>query len=143
MIRALFARFHTAVYRLLRGRIVGSWGKAPVLLLTTRGRRTGRSRTTPVLYLEDGDAYIVVATNDGADAQPAWYLNLVANPEAEIELGADRIAVTAETAAAHERARLWLALRDLYPNYARDQSRATRELPVVLLKPAVAAPLDP
>lgn len=135
MLRTLFARLHTVVYRLLRGRLVGRWGKAPVLLLTTRGRRTGRPRTTPVLYLADGDAYAVVATNDGAEAHPAWYLNLVANPETEIEVGADHIAVTAETATADERARLWPALCDIYPNYARDQSRTTRELPVVLLRP--------
>ena len=135
MLRALFARLHVVLYRLLRGRIVGRWGNAPVLLLTTRGRRSGRFRTTPVLYLAEGHVYAVVATNDGAQRHPGWYLDLAANPEAEIAIGGKRTAVTAETATGDERTRLWPALRDIYPNYQRDQDRTDRQLPVVLLRP--------
>jgi deazaflavin-dependent oxidoreductase (nitroreductase family) len=76
-----------------------------------------------------------VATNDGANAHPGWYLNLVANPETEIVVGADRIAVIAEPVTTTDRARLWPAFCDIYPNYQRDQNRTARELPVVLLRP--------
>jgi len=136
MLRALFAKLHVILYRLLRGRLVGRWGKAPVLLLTTRGRRSVRLRTTPVLYLAESDVYAVVATNDGAPRDPGWFLNLAAHPQAEVEVGGKRIAVTAETATDDERTRLWPALRNIYPNYQRDQDRTDRQLPIVLLRRA-------
>lgn len=135
MLVRLFVRVHTLVYRLTEGRIGGRWGKAPILLLTTTGRRTGEPRTTPVLYLDDGDAFVVVATNDGAPRNPAWYRNLQANPQAEVQIRSDRIPVRAEDVVPAERNRLWPRLLDIYPNYERDQRRTDRELPVVILRP--------
>jgi deazaflavin-dependent oxidoreductase (nitroreductase family) len=87
------------------------------------------------LYLADRDAFVVVATNDGARHNPAWYLNLVANPEARVRVASDQLAVAVDNATPDERARLWPALCAIYPNYQRDQDRTGREIPVVLLRP--------
>lgn len=129
-----FVRLHVAVYRLTRGRIGGRWGRAPILLLTTTGRRSGEPRTTPLLFIEDGGAYVVVATNDGAPQHPQWYLNLRADPLAEAQVLSKRVPVRAEDASDGERERLWPRLVDVYPNYDRDQRRTQRRLPVVLLR---------
>lgn len=134
MLRRLFARFHTSVYRLTGGRLGGRWGKAPVLLLTTTGRRTGTPRTTPLLYLPDGEAFVVVATNDGAPEHPNWYVNLRKEPEATVQAGPDRIEVRAEDADDEARERLWPRLVAIYASYERDQRRTERVLPVVVLR---------
>ena len=98
---------HNAVYRASRGRIGGRLVGMPVLLLTTRGRRSGKSRVIPLLYLRDGEAVVVVASNGGSDYVPAWWLNLQSNRDAEIEIGRHRSRVTAREASAEERDRLW------------------------------------
>jgi deazaflavin-dependent oxidoreductase (nitroreductase family) len=122
------------VYRLTGGRIGGKWGKAGVLLLTTRGRTTDQERTTPLLYLEDGRSFVVVATNDGSPRHPAWYLNLEAQPRTHIQVLDKRFEVTSRTAGSEERTSLWPRLVAIYANYERDQKRAARELPVVILE---------
>jgi deazaflavin-dependent oxidoreductase (nitroreductase family) len=104
-----------------------------VLLLTTRGRHTGKQRTTPVLGLEDEGRYVVVATNNGAARHPSWYLNLVSLPQARVQAGNKEFQATATTASTEERDRLWPRLVSIYKNYERDQRRTSRELPVVLL----------
>jgi F420H(2)-dependent quinone reductase len=134
-LQRIFTRAHVFGYRFTGGRIVGRWGKAPILLLTTRGRKSGRKRTTPVLYLDDGGHFVVVATNNGAPTHPEWYLNLVAKPQAEVQAGGESFAVEARTAGAEERATLWPRLLEIYGNYGRDQKRTERELPVVILEP--------
>jgi deazaflavin-dependent oxidoreductase (nitroreductase family) len=116
------------------GRLGGSWGKAPVLLLTTTGRRTRREYTTPLLYLDCGDRLAVVATNNGAPHHPAWYRNLLAHSGAMVRLKDRSLAVEARTASVEERAELWPRLVAIYPNYERDQRRIQRELPVVVLE---------
>ena len=100
-------RLHAWVYRRSGGRSLGRMGGQPVLLLQTTGRRSGRTCTTPVQYLADGDTSVVVASNGGAARPPAWYLNLRANPHARIWVGARRIDVRAQEAAGQERAALW------------------------------------
>lgn len=135
MLTRHFVRLHTLVYRLTGGRIGGCWDKAPILLLTTTGRRSGRPRTAPLLYLDDAGRFIVVATNNGADQHPHWYRNLKANPEAIIRVRARRITVVAANAEGDEHERLWRRLVEIYPNYGRDQRRTERELPVVILRP--------
>lgn len=129
-----FVRTHIAVYRLTGGRLGGSWGNARVLLLTTTGRRSGKPRTTPLLYLEDNGRFVVVATNDGASEHPSWYRNLQKDPRAEVQVRNQKFAVTALTVAGEERTTLWQRMVDMYPNYARDQQRTERELPVVILE---------
>jgi len=135
----LYARLlpaaHTLVYRLTSGRIGGRWGRARVLLLTTTGRRSGRRRTTPLLYIEDAGKYVVMATNDGAARHPGWYRNLASRPEAMVQTGAGTFAVGMTTAGAEECERLWPLLADAYANYERDRKRTSREIPVVILKP--------
>jgi deazaflavin-dependent oxidoreductase (nitroreductase family) len=133
---ALAAERNVRVYRLGGGRLGSAWGKAPILLLTTSGRRTGGKRTTPVLYLDLSGSFAVVATNNGAPRHPAWYLNLQAEPHAQVQVKSESIPVLARTASGEERAALWPRLVAMYPNYESDQQRTERELPVVILERA-------
>jgi len=121
------------VYRWSDGRVGGRFGKAPVLLLTTRGRRSGRSRTTPLLFLPDDGELAVVASNGGSLRHPAWYLNLSAEPRVEVQIRSARFHATARTARAEERERIWPRLLEMYGPYASYQARTRREIPVVLL----------
>jgi len=129
-----FVRAHVFTYRLSGGRIGGAWRKAPIGLLTTAGRESRKQRTTPVLYLEQGDSFTVVATNDGAASHPGWYLNLLAHPLARLQTARETVPVSARVAEGGEREALWPRLVAMYPNYERDQQRAERELPVVVLE---------
>jgi F420H(2)-dependent quinone reductase len=100
-------KFNVPVYRLSGGRIGGRVGKAPVLLLTTTGRKSGERRTAPVVYLADGENVVLIDTNAGNERLPAWSLNLKAKPEAEVEQGRRRRAVRGRIAEGEERAELW------------------------------------
>ena len=111
-------------------------GGQPVLLLQTTGRRSGRTRTTPVQYLADGDTFVVVASNAGAPRPPAWYLNLRANPHARIRVGGRNIDVRAQEAAGQERVALWRRLTAVNRYLERAASKARRDLPLLALVPA-------
>jgi deazaflavin-dependent oxidoreductase (nitroreductase family) len=111
-------------------------GGQPVLLLDTVGRRTGQRRQTPVQYLRDEEAYVVVAADRGAPHPPAWYLNLGANPHALIHIGSRAIDVEAREATGEERAELWRRLVDANRYLERTARKARRELPLLLLEPA-------
>jgi deazaflavin-dependent oxidoreductase (nitroreductase family) len=126
---------HNTIYRLSGGKVGGRFGKAPVLLLTTRGRRSGKSRTTPLLYLEDGGDLAVVASKGGSPRHPAWFHNLRANSDVEVEVGRRRERRRARVATPEERERLWPQVVDLYGSYASYQDKTTREIPVVILEP--------
>lgn len=126
---------HTKVYRETDGESGYIWNGAPILLLTTTGRRSGQQRTTPLIFGQDGDDYLIVASMGGMPRHPWWYENLVANPEAEIQVKADTIPVTARTASPDEKARLWPIMREIWPSYDAYQSRTEREIPVVVLTP--------
>jgi len=106
-----------------------------MLLLTATGRRTGRRRTVPLLFLRDGPRYVVVASYGGRDHHPDWYLNLQSDPDAAIRVGARRISVRAVTAGPEERERLWRRVLEAYDGYRAYQERTGREIPVVLLDP--------
>lgn len=130
------SRAHVALYRASGGRLGGRIPSgAPVLLLTTTGRKSGKQRTTPLLNLEDGGRYVVIASVGGASKHPVWYLNLLANPVATIEVGGRELAVTARRAEPEERARLWPLAVQMYAGYDDYQARTTREIPVVILVP--------
>lgn len=129
-------RLHALVYRLSGGRLGGRMMKSPVLVLTTTGRKTGKQRETPLLYLADGPDYVIVASNGGAASHPAWYHNLTANLEAEVRLGNQSIAVRAEDVEGEEKRRLWDLLVRMYPSYADYQQKTDREIPVIKLRPA-------
>ena len=131
----LFSRIHVFLYKASGGRIGGHFKAAPVLLLTTTGRKTGKRRTTPLLYGEDAGRYVVVASVGGAPKHPAWYLNLSGNGEPTIQVHGRKLAVNAETALAAERARLWTLMTQLYPGYDAYQTKTSREIPVVVLTP--------
>lgn len=105
-----------------------------MLLLTTIGRKSGRLRTTPLMYLEDGQDIVVIASNSGDDRDPGWWRNLKTHPEATIQLGGDRRKVRAERATAEERARIWPALIAKNADYDEYAKRTTRDIPVVILK---------
>lgn len=120
----------------LTGGIVGSHVMGmPVLLLTTAGRKSGRQRTLPLMYLPDGDDMVIVASNGGNPQHPAWYLNLRANPDAEVQVGREKKRVRAEVAGDGDRARLWPQFVEKYSGYADYQKETKRTIPVVILRP--------
>lgn len=125
---------HRLLYRASGGRLGQRGPGTRFLLLTTTGRRTGRRRTVPLLYVRDGERWAVVASNAGDPRDPAWWLNLQARPRAEIRVGADRRSVRARRATGEEADRLWPALVASYRHYADYRRRTTREIPVVLLE---------
>jgi deazaflavin-dependent oxidoreductase (nitroreductase family) len=132
----LFSRLHVLLYKASGGRIGGRFKAAPVLLLTTTGRKTGKRRTTPLLYGEDAGRYVIVASVGGAPKHPAWYLNLSGNAEATIQCDGRKLAVHSETASPEERTRLWTLMTRLYPGYDAYQTKTSREIPVVVLTPS-------
>jgi deazaflavin-dependent oxidoreductase (nitroreductase family) len=134
VIRGL-SKAHVTVYRMTRGRVLGSVAGMPVLLLTTAGRRSGKARTTPLTFLRDGTDLVVIASNGGADRPPDWSLNLQQTPRAVVRIGTDKLVVTARPASEQERERLWVVITATYAGYARYQERTTRRIPVVLLTP--------
>ena len=125
---------HKRVYRVTGGKIGGRIGKLPVLLLTTIGRKSGKTRTQPLAYTRVGDGYAVIASKGGAPQHPLWYLNLRANPLAEVTVGRETWKVRARDAEGEERERLWHALADLYPGYDRYAQKTSRRIPVVVLE---------
>jgi deazaflavin-dependent oxidoreductase (nitroreductase family) len=127
-----FTSAHTALYR--RFGLARRIGDTPVLLLTTTGRKSGQERTVPVMYVP-GEEPVLVASNGGSPTHPAWYLNLLADPRAQIEIEGVRTEVVARTASGEERKRLWPRAVEIYPAYAEYQRRTERELPVVVLEP--------
>jgi deazaflavin-dependent oxidoreductase (nitroreductase family) len=126
---------HHHLYRLSGGRLGARIAGMPVLLLTTVGRKTGKTRTQPLTYVRTGDAYAVIASKGGASQHPLWYLNLLANPLAEITVGRKTQAVRARDANGEERERLWRQLADVYPGYDRYAQKTRRRIPVVVLEP--------
>ena len=128
-------RVHANVWRLTRGRFIDAIGAAPFLLLTTKGRKTGRLRTTPVLYLEDGSDLIVVASFGGNDMHPAWYLNLKDCPEAEVVIRGEHRKVIAREITIEEKKIIWPRLVKSYRQFDVYQQRTSREIPLVRLLP--------
>jgi deazaflavin-dependent oxidoreductase (nitroreductase family) len=126
---------HTGVLRLSRGRLTGRIGKAPVLVLVTVGARSGKRRAAPLLYLGDGDAFAIIASNGGAAAHPGWYHNILSDPEVEVEVNGRTLRCSAEVVTGPDRERLWKALTALYAGYDRYQERTARAIPVVRLHP--------
>jgi deazaflavin-dependent oxidoreductase (nitroreductase family) len=132
---ALVGDEHVRRYRETDGEVGYIWNGVPILLLTTTGRKSGQPRTNPLIHGRDGDDYLVVASMGGAPTHPSWYLNLQANPGAEIQVKADHIQVRARTASEDEKPRLWGIMSDLWPNYDTYQTRTDRVIPLVVLTP--------
>ena len=130
------SRLNTWLYRMSGGRVAGRFpGGAPVLLLTTIGRKSGRHLTAPLLYLQDGDNFVLVASKGGMSHHPLWFKNLEANPRVDIEIARRKFAATARRANDQEKAALWPRLVKMYPSYADYQARTERDIPVVIVTP--------
>jgi deazaflavin-dependent oxidoreductase (nitroreductase family) len=123
------------LHRASGGLLGGSWFGAPILLLTTTGRRTGRRRVSGLLFLHDAGRCVVVASDNGAMRHPGWYHNLLATGGGTVRYRRDVFPVTAVEAEGEERDRLWSLLVRLYPGYARHQALTGRRLPVMVLTP--------
>ena len=132
----IFWKIHPIVYRLTGGRLLGELMGMPVLLLTTRGRKTGQLRTTPLTYLPGQDSYVVIGSFLGAPRHPGWVHNLRADPRARLQVGSRRIEALAREAEGEERARLWKAAADLGAGYEEYEEQTERVIPVVVLEPA-------
>jgi deazaflavin-dependent oxidoreductase (nitroreductase family) len=129
-------KLNSPVYRLTGGRVGGRVGKAPILLLTTTGRKSGQMRTAPVVYLDDGERISIINTNAGHDKVPAWSLNLKANPKAEIEIGRERRPVLARIAEGEERDDLWRRHNVQYSGFDEYDENIDRRPEVFVLEPA-------
>jgi deazaflavin-dependent oxidoreductase (nitroreductase family) len=130
----IISAIHLFLYRLTRGKIGGKMSGVECLLLTTVGRKSGKQRTTPLLYGRDGDHLILVASKGGAPDHPLWYTNLKANPEVNVQVGGDKLGMRARDAAPDERQRLWDLMVERWKGYADYQTKTTREIPVVVLE---------
>jgi deazaflavin-dependent oxidoreductase (nitroreductase family) len=131
---------HAAIYRATGGRVGHHAGGQTNLLLTTTGRRSGEPRTVPLTYMADGDDFVLVASNGGADRHPAWWGNLVKTPRATIQVGGTTLEVEACEAGATERERLWPRLKAMNPFYAAYEKLTDRRIPVVILRPVAHRP---
>ncbi len=121
------------LYRRSGGKIGGKMFGAPVLLLTTTGRKSRRSWTVPVMYQTDGDRWVIIASNAGSPRHPAWWLNLRSQPDASVQIGRETYPVTAVETTGEDRERLWRRMADMYKGYDAYARKTTRKLPVVLL----------
>jgi F420H(2)-dependent quinone reductase len=135
LIRVMSA-VNTWIYRLSGGRIGAKWMHgAPILLLTTKGRKSGEMRTAPLLYLEDGDRVIIVGSQGGMSKDPQWVRNVGADSNVEIEIGSRKRAMTARRGTTEEKESYWPALCKMYPDYADYQARTVRDIPILILDP--------
>ena len=132
---SLLGEEHVRRYQETDGEVGYWWNGAPTLLLTTTGRRSGEARTTPLIFGRDGDDYLVVASVGGMPTHPAWYLNLIDDPSARIQVKGEHIDVVAQTAEGEEKSRLWRIVNDVWPNFDAYQERTERVIPVVVLSP--------
>ena len=127
---------HVRRYQETDGEVGYLWNGAPILLLTTTGRKSGEPRTTPLIHGRDGADFLVVASMGGAPEHPNWYENLVVDPDARIQVRSEHLRVRARTASDEEKPRLWAIMTAFWPNYDVYQSRTERVIPLVVLSPS-------
>ncbi|HEX3607899.1 MAG TPA: nitroreductase family deazaflavin-dependent oxidoreductase [Candidatus Dormibacteraeota bacterium] len=132
----LFGQDHVNRYIETDGEDGHDWQGTNTLILTTRGRQSGTERRNPLIYGRRGDDYLVVASKGGAPTPPAWYLNLEADPDVEVQVRGDRFHARARTATAEEKAALWPIMAREWPAYDEYQKKTEREIPVVILERA-------
>ena len=121
-------------FRANGGKVGGNFEGAPLLLLHHKGAKTGKERVNPVMYQAVGHDYAVFATKGGAPTNPDWYHNLLADPDATIEIGTETKAVHARVAGGDERERIWSTQKERYPGFAEYEAKTTRQIPVVILE---------
>lgn len=128
---------HVAVYKVTGGRfLLGPLGASRTVLVDHVGRRSGTKRTTPLLYLDDGEDVVIVASKGGSHKHPAWWLNLREMGETEIQVGSEHRRVTVREATPEEKERLWPRLVEIWPSYEGYQKRTERQIPLAILSPA-------
>jgi proline iminopeptidase len=133
----LFGEEHVRRYRETGGEVGHIWRNgAKILLLTTKGRKTGESRTSPLIYENDDDRYVIVASKGGAPEHPGWYRNLAKTPDVELQVLDEVFPARARTAEGEERERLWKLVTQQWPAYDDYQQKTDREIPVVVLERA-------
>ena len=137
-----FIRFQVFMYRRSGGRRFGHMRGMPLLLLTTVGRKTGQQRVTPVMYIRDGDNYVITASNSGADKHPSWFVNLQANPHTMIEVDGITRRVLAHRASPEDKGRLWAQLVQQAPFFEGYRRKTRRDIPMVILQPTDGAQPD-
>jgi deazaflavin-dependent oxidoreductase (nitroreductase family) len=133
-----FANFNKNLieeFRANGGKVDGIFANAPLLIVTSKGAKSGREHTFPIVYTREGDNYVIIASKGGAPSNPHWYHNLVANPDVTIEVGTEQMPVRAREAKGEERDRLFRAQADLMPNFDDYQKNTTRVIPVFVLEP--------
>jgi deazaflavin-dependent oxidoreductase (nitroreductase family) len=131
----LFGQEHIERYEATDGAEGHDWEGTQTLVLTTTGAKSGAERKSALIYGEHDGDYLLVASKGGAPAHPAWYLNLDANPEVEIQVGADKMRARARTATPEEKAELWPIMVREWPSYDEYQQKTDRDIPVVILEP--------
>jgi F420H(2)-dependent quinone reductase len=129
------SRSNAWLYKISGGRFGDTFQKAPVALLTTTGRKTGRPRVSPLLYLRDGDTVVVAASRAGSDKNPMWYLNLKANPKVKVQIKKEVLDLTAREANEEERKRYWPEFVTMYPTFEDYQTWTDRVIPLVVCEP--------
>lgn len=134
----LFGQEHVRRYIETDGAEGHDWQGTHALILTTTGRRSAEPKSTPLIYGQHGDDYLVVASKGGAPEHPAWYLNLAEHPEVTVQVLGDRFAARARTASADEKPELWQLMTSEWPKYDEYQRKTTREIPVVVLERLVS-----
>ncbi|MGI5156454.1 nitroreductase family deazaflavin-dependent oxidoreductase [Microbispora sp. CA-102843] len=132
----LFGQEHVRRYIETDGEEGHDWQGTTVAILTTKGRKSGQPRSTPLIYQPYGDAYLVVASKGGADEHPLWYRNLQADPEVEFQIRGDRFKARARTAAAGERPDMWRTMAATWPAYDEYATKTDREIPIVVIERA-------
>lgn len=125
---------HTLLFRATRGLIGSRLANNDMLLLTTTGRQSGNEHTIPLIYLNDGDDFIVIASYGGRPSDPDWYCNLISDPSAKVSVGGDEVSVAASTMGDEERSVWWPRIVDAYGDYETYQARTSRTIPVVRLR---------
>ncbi len=127
------SKLHRNIYQLSNGKVGGRFG-APTLLITTIGRKSGKARTNPLFYLQDGNGWVVVASNAGSALEPSWWLNLQANSQAKVQIGAAQYEVLGRAATDEEYGRFWPQFLKMFPGYADYQAQTTRKITIVVLE---------
>ena len=131
---SLFGDEHVRRYLETGGEVGYEWNGAPILVLFTKGRKSGQERSHALIFGTDGDRYLLIASQGGAPTHPNWYLNLTADPNVELQVKDERFAATARTAEGEERDRLWKVMTSVWPSYDTYQTRTDRVIPVVVLE---------
>ena len=130
----LFGQEHVKRYQETDGEVGHDWNGVQTLILTTTGRKSGEERSTPLIYGNEGDNPVVVASKGGSPEPPAWYRNLAEDPDVQVQVGANRFPARARTATPDEKPALWPMMADIWPQYDEYQEKTDREIPVVVLE---------